>query len=582
MILIPTQRSVMQVCLVLTLLYTITLHSQQLDISSLTKEQLKSTIDTTGFKGENPVLLLQLLKRSKTLQDFSAQYDVSHKLGLYHFVKAEKDSSLYYFNTTEYLYHTYKMTYKTIEDVYRDKGILMTDLGLMNMAIDYFNKAYELFLAAGNNNKAISCKMNLGTCYMKLRDFDKSIVLMREVLGDSSVKNPMIKVGGYNTLSLCYNAKENYNEAILSLTKGITIAHEMDNTAVLSSLYTNLGLYYSGKKEFNKALEYALKGKSLSDSLGNYRNANLRYGNIGSYYLGLKDYEKAEEYLNKGMEGNAHFESLKEIYANFIKLYQKQNIPEKKIDTYQAYVALLDSVALEKNKYYIKTVDKQRQLIEREYENKELVAENKWMVERNEKQKMAIIGLLLILMISLVCIYLIYKYKKNKQIISDLKSSEKQLLEEQIRLRDNELDASAIAISQKVALLNTIKTSLEAVKDTNPALRQVNKTVKNLLASSSDISLVTDRIESQYPSLTIELKYKHPELSNTEIRYCLLTKLNLSLKETASMLNVTPNTVKVTRSRLKKKMGIPADLSFKAYLDQIYSTGNASVLIPVR
>ncbi|MDO5968347.1 hypothetical protein Q4Q35_00870 [Flavivirga aquimarina] len=573
MILIATKRLVMQLSVVIILLYNFTLYSQQLHISSLNKEQLNSIIDSTGFRGKSSTLLLQLFNRSKTLKSFSAQYDVSYKLGLYYFIKAKKDSSLYYFNTAEYIYKTnrHRLEYKIIEDVYRDKAILLVDLGLINMGIKYFNKAYELFLTSGNYKKAISCKMNLAACYMELKDFDKSIVLMKEVLVDSFTKDPMIKIGSYNALSLSYNARKNHDEAIRWANKGIAIGKELDNPAVLSTLYSNLGLYYSGRKEYKKALKYGFKGKKISDSMGNYRRTNLRYGNIGSYYLGLKNYEKAEEYLTKGINGNSNFESLKEIYTNFIELYHQQNKIKKEVNSYKAYVSLLDSVVLEKDKYYIQTVDKQRELIEQEYKNKELVAENKWIVEKNTKQKIAIIGLFIILIISLLCIYLLYKHKKNKQTISELKSSEKKLLEEQIRLRDNELDASAMAISQKIELLNTIKTTLEAVKDNNPELTRVNKTVKNLIASSSDISVVTDRIESQYPTLTIELKIKHPELSDTEIKYCLLTKLNLSLKETASMLNVTPNTVKVTRSRLKKKMNIPTNLSFKSYLDQIHN-----------
>ncbi len=559
-----------QIIVVVFFLSSAVVYGQQLEVSSLNKEQLHQAIDTVSFRGKESTVLLQLLKRTKDLQDFSATYDVSYKLGLFYFIKAEKDSSLYYFNTTEYIYQTNELMDKSIADVYRDKAILLVDLGLINKGIEYFNKAYKLFLASGNHKKAISCKMNLANCYMDLKDYDKAIVLSKEILSDTININPLLKMGCYNALSFSYNGLDDTDKAISWINKGIAIGNELDNPSVLSILYSNLGLYYSGKKEYKKALEYGFKGKSLSDSMGNYRSANLRYGNIGSYYLGLKDYEKAEEYLTKGVEGNSHFESLKEIYTNFIELYKQQNKPEKEVNSYKAYVALLDSVALEKDKYYIKTVDKQRQLIEQEYKNKELIAENKWVVEKNAKQKIVIIGLLIIVIISLLCIYLLYKYKKNKQVISELKSSEKELLEEQIRLRDNELDASAIAISQRVEVLNTIKTELEEINDDNPKLAQVNKTVKNLIASSSDISLVTDRIESQYPTLTIELKNKHPELSDTEIRYCLLTKLNLSLKETASMLNVTPNTVKVTRSRLKKKMGIHQEVSFKEYLDKIY------------
>ncbi len=560
-----------QIIVVVFFLSSAAVYCQQLEVSSLNKEQLHQAIDTVSFRGKESTVLLQLFKRSKDLKSFSAQYDVSSKLGLYYSVKAERDSSLYYFNTSEYLYESASLKEKSIEKLYLNKGRVLMRMGLINKAIEYFTNAYEIYLESGDYTSANGNKMNISFCYSELKEYDKSIAIIKEVLNDSSHIDDLMKIGGYNGISIAYEELKEYDEAIKWVRKGIDIANKKENFPALSILYSNLGLYHSGKKEYEKALEYGFKAKKLADSIDYHRNEGIENGNLGDYYLGLKEYAKAEEYLTKGVEGNTNYDSLKEIYNSFIKLYQQQNKPEKEIAMYKTYTSLLDSVAIQKDIDYIKTVDKQRQLIEQEYKNKELVAENKLVVEKNDKQKLLIIGLLIVIIISVLCIYLIFKYKKNKQEISILKSNEKELLEEQIRLRDNELDASAIAISQRVEVLNTIKTELEAIKDDNPKLAQVNTTVKNLIQSSSDISLVTDRIESQYPTLTIELKNKHPELSNTEIRYCLLTKLNLSLKETASMLNVAPNTVKATRSRLKKKMGIRQEVSFKEYLDEIYA-----------
>ena len=83
------------------------------------------------------------------------------------------------------------------------------------------------------------------------------------------------------------------------------------------------------------------------------------------------------------------------------------------------------------------------------------------------------------------------------------------------------------------------------------------------------MSIITKRIESEYPTMTAKLTGKYPNLTDTQIRYCLLTKLNLSIKETAVILNVTPDTVKVARSRLKKKLGVPSEMTIKMFLDRL-------------
>jgi DNA-binding CsgD family transcriptional regulator len=47
-----------------------------------------------------------------------------------------------------------------------------------------------------------------------------------------------------------------------------------------------------------------------------------------------------------------------------------------------------------------------------------------------------------------------------------------------------------------------------------------------------------------------------PRLSNNDIRLCALIKLKLSNKEIATMMNITPQSVKVAKNRLRKKLNI--------------------------
>ena len=48
---------------------------------------------------------------------------------------------------------------------------------------------------------------------------------------------------------------------------------------------------------------------------------------------------------------------------------------------------------------------------------------------------------------------------------------------------------------------------------------------------------------------------------------CSLIKLGLNLKETASVLNVAPNTVKNARYRVKQKLGLNTEDSLTAFID---------------
>jgi len=57
-----------------------------------------------------------------------------------------------------------------------------------------------------------------------------------------------------------------------------------------------------------------------------------------------------------------------------------------------------------------------------------------------------------------------------------------------------------------------------------------------------------------------------PDLTPGELRHCILLKLGLNIKDTASLLYQSPDSLKVARSRLRKKLQISNDIPFSNFL----------------
>ena len=53
-----------------------------------------------------------------------------------------------------------------------------------------------------------------------------------------------------------------------------------------------------------------------------------------------------------------------------------------------------------------------------------------------------------------------------------------------------------------------------------------------------------------------QLKQRYPKLTAYDLRLCTYLKANLSTKEIATLLNITPDSVKKAKHRLRKKLGI--------------------------
>ncbi|MEZ5071637.1 MAG: tetratricopeptide repeat protein [Bacteroidales bacterium] len=73
--------------------------------------------------------------------------------------------------------------------------------------------------------------------------------------------------------------------------------------------------------------------------------------------------------------------------------------------------------------------------------------------------------------------------------------------------------------------------------------------------------------EQVHPSFFAELHRRYPGLSANDHRMLALLKLRLSSKEIAALLNITPDAVKKSRHRLRKKMGAPEELDFMEIIE---------------
>ena len=64
------------------------------------------------------------------------------------------------------------------------------------------------------------------------------------------------------------------------------------------------------------------------------------------------------------------------------------------------------------------------------------------------------------------------------------------------------------------------------------------------------------------------LKREHPGLTAYDLRLCTYLKANLTTKEIATLLNITPDSVKKAKHRLRKKMSLHPEISWGTAFEQ--------------
>ena len=130
---------------------------------------------------------------------------------------------------------------------------------------------------------------------------------------------------------------------------------------------------------------------------------------------------------------------------------------------------------------------------------------------------------------------------------------EAQQLESELEHRESRLSALTLQMVQKNELMQELKLRLE--KDTGGVPdAQVGRIINRGLNQDKDWADFNRHFESINKHFYSRLKAAYPDIGPNDLRICALIKMNLSSKEMAAILNISPDSVKTARYRLRKKL----------------------------
>ena len=141
---------------------------------------------------------------------------------------------------------------------------------------------------------------------------------------------------------------------------------------------------------------------------------------------------------------------------------------------------------------------------------------------------------------------------------AELAKVRNEALNVEIDARNRELATSTMNVVQKNELLMDIRTRLEQVtklQDLPAVLARIDKSI----TSKKDQKAFEDAMEYTDQEFLKRIKSAYPKLTSGDLRLCLYLRLNLSSKEIAPLLNISPRSVEIKRYRLRKKLELTRD-----------------------
>ena len=197
---------------------------------------------------------------------------------------------------------------------------------------------------------------------------------------------------------------------------------------------------------------------------------------------------------------------------------------------------------------------------------------------------MILIYLFLVLLFS-VFMHNVYKvyYKKQREKLLQKTTQELELkeldnkqqlmrfnnekLKQDIVTKNRELATSTMSLIKKNDFLNSLKSELVNIE--GGSVKNVIKIIDRNLNNNDDWNTFEEAFNNADKDFLKKIKTLHPVLTSNDLRLCAYLRLNLSSKEIAPLLNISPRSVEVKRYRLRKKMDLAHESSLTDYILKI-------------
>lgn len=417
--------------------------------------------------------------------------------------------------------------HKTVASCHLVLGKVFLDIGEPLQALDESREARRLFLAAASPGRAASAEMNEALCLIKAgRSGEGHRLLLKlarsgKVAGDTLFHTLVLLNLGYAYGCIGEECPDVYMEALARLSSSVDIPH------VRALAGINLGSWHYRRKRYREAA-------ALFTSTLGYAEENGLVEWRAKCSLGLADCFMA---LHKPVEAASY---------------------------YKRYAELTDSLSLDDMRAKILMAEEAGNI---KAFNEAVEAEK--VRAKISNMRIVAISAVVLLVLGAVCILYWYKHR-----IAVIRLMEKQVESERNRLelerQSRKLAASTIEMEDKVNALRAIRGMVAEAVDRHEIDSGLGSRIRAQLKAhlDADVGWGTFRqaFEQVYPSFFTRLKERHPVLTDYDVRLCAYIVAGADNKQISMLLNILPESLKKSRTRLRKKLGIGAGDSLADYL----------------
>lgn len=462
--------------------------------------------------------------------------------------------------------------YEQLFWVYTNLGINKAELLNYADALQHFSKAYQIAIDHLDNRKVLSIRNNIAGLYMMNHENAKALAEYMGIYNDVKGKKDSVFIGGcalnIATLQL---SEGKYAKALPYIVEAERmLGHNIENKATLTELRVDylLGIHQPSIA-YNLVQQVMVKYNTLASlpemQLLHARTAQA-IGRVDEAVVAGQGVLRAR---------NVNLSMKREVFTLLSALYTQQGNYPKALACKDSVVWATDSLASVTGQKLFEARQIQFDIWQKQQEIDNYQSRHRlelaltltaivaccilvwalWVQKRNNRQQHRLSALEL------------EREQERREALQARLTAEQVAMEAEqaashrtIEQRSRELMSKALQAANRS---DAIRELLHALDD-NVVLHQVDdpvlkRTIANLrhqLDSSVEWKDFTTYFEQANATFIQSLKRNHPTLTANEIRYLSLVYINLSPKEIALLLNITPESCKKKKQQVARKMGL--------------------------
>lgn len=499
------------------------------------------------------------------------------ELGFYHTIKAEYDSALLFLNQSQII----------VEELEDDE--LMLDLlnikGLIYIyTFDYFS-AIQVYQDVNSIAKKLKSPIDvltsnemLGEIYKRCKDYEKAIEYFEMSTPYELEKDTLYERNGWWNLNFgeVYFLKKEYELAENHYQESLSHWQKMEMTRGMVFTYNNFGdLYLATKSDkcFENYYQSIEKNQSLNIN-SEFVDSYVGLGN--SYKIINENLDSASYYYHKainiGIKNNLKY-MLNPALDFFIEKPEYQEILNL------SYKDLLN-VKNQATEEFLKRSSNQDLKILASLDKIKLV-EISHLNSLDKAKMYKRIFILLLLLTILIIAFLRMLFLKNRKLKEsqsqikshfelireqafDLEKANKKLVENNLSLKEN-LSLNNLELLHSTGILKNIEEVSKEEKNV-----ELNSILQSKI-SHSEVHKESRNSPEFYKEeeLVEKLSDLNLKLNNNDVILCCMIKRGLTTKEIANITHRSPDSLKVTRSRIRKKLKLDRSENLTMYLNKL-------------